>query len=93
MLILGALGEERAVLIAGPTASGKSSLALSLANDAVKAGREPTILNADSMQVYRELHIISARPSSEDEALMPHKLYGFVSASEAYNTGLSLIHI
>ena len=84
---MGALGEERAVLIAGPTASGKSSLALSLANDAVKAGREPTILNADSMQVYRELHIISARPSSEDEALMPHKLYGFVSASEAYNTG------
>ena len=84
---MGALGEERAVLIAGPTASGKSSLALSLANDAVKAGREPTILNADSMQVYRELHIISARPSSEDEALMPHKLYGFVPASEVYNTG------
>ncbi|MEP1442613.1 MAG: tRNA (adenosine(37)-N6)-dimethylallyltransferase MiaA [Hyphomicrobiales bacterium] len=82
-----ALGEERAVLIAGPTASGKSSLALSLAREAVQAGREPVILNADSMQVYRELHIISARPSSEDEALMPHMLYGFVSAGEAYNTG------
>jgi len=87
LLILGELGEERAVLIAGPTASGKSSLALSLANAALKAGREPVILNADSMQVYRELHIISARPSAEDEALMPHKLYGCVSASEAYNTG------
>ena len=84
---MGELGEERAVLIAGPTASGKSSLALSLANAALKAGREPVILNADSMQVYRELHIISARPSADDEALMPHKLYGFVSASEAYNTG------
>ena len=84
---MGALGEERAVLIAGPTASGKSSLALSLANAALKAGREPVILNADSMQVYRELHIISARPSADDEALMPHKLYGFVSASEVYNTG------
>ena len=87
MLVLGELGEERAVLIAGPTASGKSSLALSLANAAIKAGRKPVILNADSMQVYRELHIISARPSADDEALMPHKLYGFVSASEAYNTG------
>ena len=84
---MGELGEERAVLIAGPTASGKSSLALSLANAAIKAGRYPVILNADSMQVYRELHIISARPSADDEALMPHKLYGFVSASEAYNTG------
>ena len=84
---MGELGEESAVLIAGPTASGKSSLALSLANAAIMAGRDPVILNADSMQVYRELHIISARPSTEDEALMPHKLYGFVSASEAYNTG------
>lgn len=84
---MGELGEERAVLIAGPTASGKSSLALSLADAALKAGREPVILNADSMQVYRELDIISARPSREDEALMPHKLYGFVSVSEAYNTG------
>ena len=84
---MGELGEERAVLIAGPTASGKSSLALSLANAAIKAGRKPVILNADSMQVYRELHIISARPSADDDALMPHKLYGFVSASEAYNTG------
>ena len=87
MLILGELGEERAVLIAGPTASGKSSLALSLANAAIKAGRDPIILNADSMQVYHELHNISARPSTDDEALMPHKLYGFVPASEAYNTG------
>lgn len=84
---MSALGEECAVLIAGPTASGKSSLALSLANEAVKRGREPIILNADSMQVYRELDIISARPSKQDEALMPHKLYGFVSAGEAYNTG------
>jgi len=81
------LGEERAVLIAGPTASGKSSLAIKLAKQAEEEGRQPIIINADSMQVYKELSIISARPSKEDEALVPHRLYGFVPVSAVYNTG------
>ena len=70
------------LLIAGPTASGKSAYAMA------RARAEPSIIvNADSMQVYRELRIITARPSVEDEALVPHALYGFVPASEAYSAG------
>ena len=65
------------VLIAGPTASGKSALALDLAERFGGA-----IINADSMQVYRELRILTARPSPADEARVPHKLYGVLSASE-----------
>ena len=70
------------VLIAGPTASGKSALALALAErlDAV-------IINADSMQVYSEIPILSARPSAEDEARVPHALYGHVSVLERYSAG------
>lgn len=79
--------KERAILIAGPTASGKSSLALNLADEARHKGRNPIIINADSMQVYRELSIISARPTIEDEALVTHRLYGSVSAAVAFNTG------
>jgi tRNA dimethylallyltransferase len=59
------------VLIAGPTASGKSALALALAERANGA-----VINADSAQVYRDLRIISARPTPEDEARAPHLLYG-----------------
>lgn len=70
------------ILIAGPTASGKSALALELAE---RLGG--TIINADSMQVYAELRILTARPSPEDEARAPHALYGFVPASEAYSAG------
>jgi tRNA dimethylallyltransferase len=58
-------------LIAGPTASGKSALALALAEAA-----GGTIVNADSAQVYRDLRILSARPSTQDEARAPHRLYG-----------------
>lgn len=72
----------RPVLIAGPTASGKSALAMAIAEH---VGGE--IINADSMQVYRELRILSARPSAEEEARVPHALYGFVPASEAYSAG------
>jgi tRNA dimethylallyltransferase len=72
--------EKRAVLIAGPTASGKSALALTLAKE-----RCGIIINADAMQVYRELRILTARPTEEDEARAPHRLYGHVSASEAYS--------
>ena len=71
-----------AVLIAGPTASGKSALALALAE--TLGG---VIVNADSMQVYRDLRIITARPSPEDEARAPHRLYGHVDAGENYSVG------
>jgi tRNA dimethylallyltransferase len=72
----------RAVLIAGPTASGKSALALTLA-DALGG----TIINADSMQVYRDLAIITARPTPAEEARVPHLLYGHVDAAENYSVG------
>jgi tRNA dimethylallyltransferase len=72
----------RAVLIAGPTASGKSALALAAAESL-----GGVILNADSMQVYRDLRVITARPTVEDEARVPHKLYGFVDAAENYSVG------
>jgi tRNA dimethylallyltransferase len=71
-----------AVLIAGPTASGKSALALDLAE---RLGG--VIVNADSMQVYRDLRIITARPTLEDEERVPHRLYGFVDAAEDYSVG------
>jgi len=73
---------RRAVLIAGPTASGKSALALRLAE---KLGG--VVVNADSMQVYRDLRIITSRPSPEDEARVPHRLYGHVDAAVNYSTG------
>jgi tRNA dimethylallyltransferase len=69
-------------LIAGPTASGKSALALALAE---RLGG--MIINADSMQVYRDLRIITARPSPEDEARAPHRLYGHVDAAENHSVG------
>jgi tRNA dimethylallyltransferase len=72
----------KAVLIAGPTASGKSALALRLAE---KLGG--TIVNADSMQVYRDLRIITERPSTEEEARAPHQLFGHVDAGVNYSTG------
>jgi tRNA A37 N6-isopentenylltransferase MiaA len=74
--------EIGAVLIAGPTASGKSALALALAESL-----GGTIINADSMQVYRDLRIITARPTAEEEARVPHRLYGHVDAGVSYSTG------
>ena len=73
---------RKAVLIAGPTASGKSALALDLAQ---KFGG--VVINADSMQVYRDLRIITARPSVEDEARVPHRLYGHVDAAINFSAG------
>jgi tRNA dimethylallyltransferase len=72
----------RAILIAGPTASGKSALALGLADEF-----GGTIINADSMQVYRDLRIITARPTLAEEARVPHMLYGHVDAAENYSVG------
>ncbi len=75
-------GARHAVLIAGPTASGKSALALRLAEQI-----GGTIVNADSMQVYRDLRLITARPNLEEEARAPHRLYGHVDAAENYSVG------
>src|SRR5436190_21143742 len=70
------------ILLAGPTASGKSALALALAEKI-----RGDIINADSMQVYRDLRIITARPTVEEEAQQPHRLYGHVDAAENYSVG------
>lgn len=71
-----------AILIAGPTASGKSAAALELA-----AHLDGIIVNADSMQVYRQTPILSARPNAQDLARAPHALYGHVDVGEAYSVG------
>lgn len=70
------------VVIAGPTAAGKSRLALGLAD--AFAG---TVINADSMQVYRELRVLTARPSPADEAEVPHRLYGILPGAERCSAG------
>jgi tRNA dimethylallyltransferase len=72
----------RAVLIAGPTASGKSALALEMAGQI-----DGVIVNTDAMQVYDTLRIVTARPGAEDEARAPHRLYGFVPCSVRFSTG------
>ncbi len=74
--------ELSAILIAGPTASGKSALAIQL-------GREHggVIINADSMQVYQDLNILTARPNGSDLDAVRHELYGTVSASTRYSVG------
>lgn len=79
---------RRAILIAGPTASGKSALAISLAER-----HGGVVINADSMQVYRELRILTARPTPQDEARVPHKLFGFVPAGEAYSVGRYVVDV
>src|SRR5690606_32512964 len=71
-----------AILIAGPTASGKSALALRLA-----AELDGVIVNTDSMQVYSVLDRLTARPRPEDLLRAPHELYGHVHPSEVYSTG------
>jgi tRNA dimethylallyltransferase len=73
------------VLIAGPTASGKSALALALAQ---KTGG--MIINADSMQVYRDLSVLTARPTREEERKVPHRLYGHVDAAVNFSAGAFL---
>ncbi len=71
-----------AVLIAGPTASGKSALGIQLAQ-----ALNGVVINADSMQVYRDLRVITARPTPEDEAEAPHRLYGHVDAAVNFSVG------
>jgi tRNA dimethylallyltransferase len=72
----------RAILIAGPTASGKSALAMAVAEDL-----GGVVINADSMQVYRDLRFITARPTPEEERRVPHRLFGHVDAAENYSAG------
>lgn len=74
---------NKAVLIAGPTASGKSALALALAE---KTGG--VVINTDSMQVYADLRVLTARPTRAEEARAPHRLYGHVDAAVNYSAGL-----
>jgi tRNA dimethylallyltransferase len=76
------LDDADAILITGPTASGKSALAVRLAES-----RNGVVINADSMQVYDTLRILTARPSQDDMAGVPHLLYGHVPATRAYSTG------
>ncbi|MGD0763439.1 MAG: tRNA (adenosine(37)-N6)-dimethylallyltransferase MiaA [Roseiarcus sp.] len=73
---------NRALLIAGPTASGKSAVALKLAE---RFGA--TIVNADSMQVYRDLRVLTARPGEAEERQAPHRLYGEIDGAENFSVG------
>jgi tRNA dimethylallyltransferase len=70
----------KVALIAGPTASGKSALALAIAQK-----HRGTVINADSMQVYADLRVLTARPSRAEEALVPHRLFGHVDGADAYS--------
>ena len=72
-----AVAAGRYIMICGPTAAGKSAAALALAE---RSGG--TVINADSMQVYSDLRVVTARPGSDDEARAPHRLYGGVDGGE-----------
>jgi tRNA dimethylallyltransferase len=76
------ISREAPVLIAGPTASGKSALAMQLA-----ARDDRLIVNADALQVYENWRILTARPSPADEAALPHALYGHVGCEQPYSVG------
>ncbi|MGH1465318.1 MAG: tRNA (adenosine(37)-N6)-dimethylallyltransferase MiaA [Cognatishimia sp.] len=76
------LSSEQPVLIAGPTASGKSALALEIA-----ARQGGLIVNADALQVYENWRVLSARPSKEDENAATHVLYGHVGKAQEYSVG------
>jgi tRNA dimethylallyltransferase len=80
--ILRSISPEMPVLIAGPTASGKSALALEIAQ-----AQGGVIVNADASQVYDCWRVITARPSAAEEAAAPHLLYGHVTATQPYSTG------
>ena len=77
-----AISREAPVLIAGPTASGKSGLAMELA---ARDGR--VVVNADALQVYGNWRVLTARPSATEEAALPHALYGHVARERAYSVG------
>lgn len=72
-------------LIAGPTASGKSALAVMLAKSLSETGSGALVVNADASQVYADLRILSARPTDEEMAGIPHRLFGHIDAGDAHN--------
>ncbi|MFK5998115.1 MAG: tRNA (adenosine(37)-N6)-dimethylallyltransferase MiaA [Rhodobacterales bacterium] len=82
------LSDTKPILIAGPTASGKSSLALKIAEQTQGA-----IVNADALQVYSGWHILTARPPAEDLACCPHYMYGHVAMDQPYSVGTWLREI
>ena len=82
MLELSSLANDRPVLIAGPTASGKSALAARIV-----AEGGGVIVNADALQVYGCWRVLTARPSVSEEAALPHRLYGHVGQDQAYSAG------
>ena len=95
------MAQKKVLVLFGPTASGKSNLALE-----ISANVKATIINADSMQVYKNLRILTSRPSEEDEKKFSHKLYGIIDGSKNFSVAswlelakeeihisLSLIHI
>ena len=73
---------KKLILIAGPTASGKSKLAIKLAKEL-----NGEIINADSMQIFKEFNILSSRPSSSDIKKIKHHLYGFISVRKHFSAG------
>jgi len=73
---------NKVILLAGPTASGKSELAIKLAKHF-----NGEIINADSMQVYNEISILTSKPTTEDRKITKHHLYGFCSVKEKFSTG------
>ena len=74
--------DKKIILLSGPTASDKSKLAIQLAK---KINGE--IINADSMQIYKEISVLTSRPNSEDEKSIKHHLYGFNSVKKNFSTG------
>lgn len=82
MTALPPITADQPVLIAGPTASGKSALALQIARD-----QGGVIINADAIQVYENWRILTARPSKEDESSAPHLLYGHIARDADYSVG------
>ena len=81
--------EKDLLIIAGPTCVGKSLVAMKLAKKI-----NGVLINADSVQVYEDLKLLSARPSEEDMQQIPHFLYGYVKSRKNYSIAdLSLIHI
>lgn len=78
----GIIAQNLPILIAGPTASGKSALGLRLAKEC-----DGVVINADALQVYSDWRILTARPSTEEESQAPHRLYGHVGLRQSYSTG------
>jgi len=76
---------SRAALIAGPTASGKSALAVALAKALIAGGQSAVVINADASQVYADLAILSARPTDAEMAGIPHRLFGHVDGAQDYS--------